>query len=73
MTIQELYDEAKKYNYYSLVLLIDYLVDEQKVLEMNDSDSKINYYLQDRFSKKLNEHLAEYQKKRNGADETSKL
>jgi hypothetical protein len=67
MTIQELYQEALTYNYYSLLLVIDYLVIDRKVLEMNDSEDKLQYYLQDRFSKKLNEYLAEYEKKRNGA------
>jgi hypothetical protein len=67
MTIQELYQEAITHNYYSLLLVIDYLVIERKVLEMTDNDEKLMYYLQDRFSKKLNEFLADYEKKRNGA------
>jgi hypothetical protein len=67
MTVRELYQEAILGKHHSLQLLIDYLVNERKVLEMNDSEEKIHYYLQDRFSKKLNEYLAEYQKKRNGA------
>jgi hypothetical protein len=66
MTIQEIYQEALTYNYYSLHLVIDYLVIERKVLEMTDSNEKLLYYLQDRFSKKLNEYLADYEKKRNG-------
>jgi hypothetical protein len=73
MTIQELYQEALTHNYYSLLLVIDYLVIERKVLEMADSDEKLTYYLQGRFSKKLNEYLAEYEKKRNGANETREL
>ncbi len=64
MTIQEIYDEAIKGNYYSLILLIDFLVKEKKVLELSDSEEKLNYYLQDRFHKKLNEYLAEYEQRR---------
>jgi hypothetical protein len=67
MTVQELYQEALTHNYYSLLLVIDYLVIERKVLEMDDSDEKLAYYLQDRFRNKLNEYLADYEKKRNGA------
>jgi hypothetical protein len=64
MTIQEIYDEAKQGNYYSLILLIDFLVKEKKVLELSDSEEKLTYYLQDRFHKKLNEYLAEYEQRR---------
>lgn len=64
MIIQEYYDEAKKYEYHSLVLLIDYLVNERKVLEMTDSEEKLTYFLQDKFAKKLNEHLLEYERVR---------
>ena len=64
MTIQEIYHEAKQGNYYSLILLIEYLVKERKVLEWNSSEDKLTYYLQDRFHKKLNEYLAEYERRR---------
>lgn len=64
MTVQEHYNEAVKYGYYSLVLLIDYLVLERKVLKMNDNEDKLTYYLQDRFKVKLNEYLAAYERKR---------
>jgi hypothetical protein len=73
MIIQETYDEARKYGYYSLVLMIEYLVNERKVLKMTDSEEKLTYYLQEKFAKKMNGYLAVYEKKRNGVDETSKL
>jgi hypothetical protein len=64
MTIQEYYTGAKKYGYLSLVLMIDYLVNERKVLKMTDSEEKLAYYLQDRFAVKMNGYLAEYANRR---------
>lgn len=65
-TIQDLYRDSIKYNYYSLQLMIEFLVFERKVLDMTDSVDKLNYYFQDRFAKKMNEYLAQYEVKRNG-------
>jgi hypothetical protein len=66
MTIQEQYDEALKYNFRSLIALIEYLVYVRKVLKMTDDSDELNYYLQDRFKAKMNEYLGEYFKKRFG-------
>jgi hypothetical protein len=66
MTIQEYYLEAKKHNYYSLVLLIEFLTLEKKVLKGTDSEENLSYYLQDRFANKMNEYLKQYEEKRNG-------
>jgi hypothetical protein len=64
--IEELYHEAIKHNHYSLKLLIEYLVNERKILKMTDSEEKLTYYLQDRFANKMNEYLKEYEERRNG-------
>lgn len=66
MTIQEQYDEALKYNFRSLIALIEYLVYVRKVLKMTDDSDELNYYLQDRFKVKMNEYLGEYFEKRFG-------
>jgi hypothetical protein len=66
MTIQEQYDEALKYNFRSLIALIEYLVYVRKVLKMTDDSDELNYYLQDRFKVKMNEYLAEYFERRFG-------
>jgi hypothetical protein len=66
MTIQEQYDEALKYNFRSLIALIEYLVYVRKVLKMTDDSNELNYYLQDRFKVKMNEYLAEYFERRFG-------
>ena len=66
MTIQEQYDEALKYNFRSLIALIEYLVFVRKVLKMTDDSDELNYYLQDRFKAKMNEYLGEYFEKRFG-------
>jgi hypothetical protein len=62
MFVRDHYTEAKKYGYQSLVLLIEYLVHERKVLNMGDSEEKLSYYLQDKFQKKMNEYLMEYER-----------
>ncbi|WP_243299118.1 hypothetical protein [Bacillus litorisediminis] len=66
MTIQHIYLEAKEHGFKSLVLLIEYLVEERKVLKFTDPEEKLTYYLQDRFRNKMNEYLREYEVKRNG-------
>jgi hypothetical protein len=65
MTVREYYLEAKQNGHYSLELMIDYLVNEKKVLTMTDSEDKLTYYLQEKFAKKMNEHLAEYERVKN--------
>jgi hypothetical protein len=63
--IEELYHETIKHNHYSLKLLIEYLVNERKILKMTDSEDKLTYYLQDRFAVQMNQYLADYEVKRN--------
>ena len=68
VNVRELYAEALQYpeHSYSLILLIEFLVEEKKVLKLNDSVDKLTYYLQDRFAVKLNQHLAEYEGRKKG-------
>ena len=63
MRIQDCYNEAKEYGYNSLVLLIDYLVNERKVLKMTSNSAELTYYLQDKFAKRMNEYLADYKER----------
>lgn len=63
MTVGELHAEAIKGKHHSLKLLIDYLVQEKKVLQMEDDSEKLNYYLQDRFQVKINQYLGAYDEK----------
>jgi hypothetical protein len=65
MTIQEVYLIARKDNHYSLVLLIEYLTLEKKVLKGTDTEDNLTYYLQEKFHMKMNQHLNEYFTKRN--------
>lgn len=64
MIIQEYYDEAVEYKHYSLQLWIEYLVNERRVLKMTDSEEQLRYYLQDRFTNKMNQYIAEYEQRR---------
>lgn len=58
--IRDLYMAAILNNHQSLVLLIDLLVNEKKVLTLEDETTKLDHYLQDRFAVKMNEYLEEY-------------
>jgi hypothetical protein len=63
MKVQDCYNEAKEYGYNSLVLLIDYLVNERKVLKMTSNSAELTYYLQDKFAKRMNKYLADYKER----------
>jgi hypothetical protein len=65
MTVREWYEEALISKFYSLRLLIEFLVYEKKVIKFEDDEAKLKYYLQDRFAKKMNEYLSVYEVKRN--------
>lgn len=62
--IGELYVDAIKYKEPTLILFIDFLVRERKVLSFDDPVEKLDYYFQDRFANKMNQHLDEYKTKR---------
>jgi hypothetical protein len=64
MTIQELYEDSIVYEYHWLEVTIEFLVKEKQVLKMTDNADKITYYLQDKFSSKMNEHLEKYERER---------
>ncbi|MBA2878013.1 hypothetical protein HNR63_001067 [Anoxybacillus kamchatkensis] len=65
MKIRELYEEAIRYEYYSLVLIIDFLVREKKVLSLDDDAEKIDYYFQPKFKRAMYRYLDEYNEKTN--------
>ena len=67
MTVKEMYEDAIMYEYYWLEVTIEFLVMEKQVLKMEDNADDITYYLQDKFSKKMNEHLEKYERERNYA------
>lgn len=62
MTVREWYAEALKYNEASLILLIEFLVFEKKVLQLTDDQEKLTYFMQDKFKAKMNEHLQNYKR-----------
>jgi ABC-type cobalamin/Fe3+-siderophores transport system ATPase subunit len=70
MTIGELYHEAIIENEPSLLMLIDFLVKEKRVLTMDEPAAKLDYYLQDRFANKMNQYLREYEPKWKGGRAT---
>jgi hypothetical protein len=66
VTLRELYAESLMGKHYSLQLLIEFLVNEKKVLSMSDDEEKLNFYLQEKFANKINAHLLEFETKKNG-------
>lgn len=63
-TVRDIYADALEGKYYSLILLIEFLTEEKKVLKLSDTEDKLDYYLQDRFHKSMNGYLAEYERRR---------
>lgn len=63
MTIQELYEKSLASPYWEVPLLIEFLVYEKKVLEFTDDEEKLQFYYQDRFNARMNEHLKNYMKR----------
>lgn len=69
MYIKEVYLEAVKGKYKSLILVIQFLVYEKKVLTFDDDLEKLNYFLQEKFRDKMNVHLREYKARIEGQKE----
>jgi hypothetical protein len=67
VTLRELYAEALMGKHYSLQLLIEFLVNEKKVLTMADDEEKLFFYLQDKFAQRMNDHLLAYEFKKFGS------
>jgi hypothetical protein len=60
MILKELYNEAMMENKMSVVLLIDFLVQEKKTLTFDDDVTKLAFYLQDKFANRMNQYLEAY-------------
>lgn len=63
MTLEEMYREAKEFP--SLLLLIDFLVNEKKVHQLSDDASVLNKYFLPKHKERMNGLLLEYHNKRN--------
>lgn len=61
MTVRDWYREALQHNYYSLILLIEFLVYEKKTIKLQDPEQVLNFYLQERFKDKMNAYLLAYE------------
>lgn len=66
MTVRDIYAWALQENEYSTILLIEFLVQEKKVLKLTDNQENYTYYLQEKFHQKMNEYLKEFESKRLG-------
>ncbi|BET18712.1 MULTISPECIES: hypothetical protein [Bacillus] len=43
MTIRDWYEAALRHNYYSLILLIEFLVCEKKTVQLQDSEEALEF------------------------------
>ena len=66
MQIRDLYLDAVDHNMEPLILLLDFLIYEKKVLSMEDEESKLTFYFQEKFRNRMNEHLTLYKKQLEG-------
>ncbi|AOL27392.1 hypothetical protein NRS6186_09330 [Bacillus subtilis] len=63
MKVRDWYREALRHNYYSLILLIEFLVYEKKTINLQDPEQALNFYLQERFKDKMNAYLLAYEQR----------
>lgn len=60
-TIREYYFESLKDNHYGMQLLIEFLVNEKKVLHMTDSTKELDRYFLLKHRERMNQLLSEYE------------
>lgn len=65
INVAEMMEWAADHDYTDLWTLIMFLVYEKKTLSLSDHSDKINFYTQEKFSKRMNEHLIAYKKQMN--------
>ncbi|MDL2028219.1 hypothetical protein OOZ25_02665 [Bacillus subtilis] len=65
MTVRDWYREALQHNYYSLILLIEFLVYEKKTIRLQDPEQALNFYFQEKFKDKMNAYLLAYEQQIN--------
>lgn len=65
MTLRDYYKEALINNFYSLILLIEFLVNEKKVHQLSDDASVLNKYYLPQHRERMTGLLTEYHNKRN--------
>ncbi|MEC1155516.1 hypothetical protein [Cytobacillus horneckiae] len=61
MTVRDLYQEAILNDFYSLQLLIRFLVYEKKSVKLEDHHGRLEFFLQEKFQSKMNEYLIKYE------------
>ncbi len=64
MQIQLLYDSAVRSNKKALALMIDYVVNEKRVLRFKDSVGNLNRFMLEKNQPRMNELLNEYLKQK---------
>jgi hypothetical protein len=63
LTVKDYFEWAVKGDHIDLYALIMFLVYEKKVLSFDDAKDKLVYYMQDKYQKAMNNHLAAYKNK----------
>lgn len=63
MTVEETLEWAIDHDKQDLQTLIMFLVYEKKTLSLSDNSDKIDFYTQEKFHNKMNDHLNDYKQK----------
>lgn len=66
MTVGDMLQDGKENGFYSVILLINFLVNEKKVVTLSDDVKALDLYLLPKHRDKMNEHLRHYINKLNG-------
>ncbi|KMY49544.1 hypothetical protein [Peribacillus loiseleuriae] len=69
MKIKELYSDAVKYNYHSLILMIEFLIYEKKTVNIDDDVSALDLYFKPNNHARMNHLICEYDRQINDSVE----
>lgn len=61
MNVQEYFVGALTYEYYSLALLLDFLLNEKQAVQLTDTKDSLERYTADRNAQRMNRLLDEYE------------
>ncbi|COC55667.1 hypothetical protein [Bacillus velezensis] len=66
--MRQRFDTIITHSYYSLILLIEFLVCEKKTVRLQDSEEVLNFYLQEKFKDGMNAYLLAFEQEGNRID-----
>ena len=67
MTVRDVMKELIRLNCSYTLLALDFLINEKRVITLDDDIKKAQWYFQPRFKKKMDMYIADYKRKKEGA------